>query len=118
MTTYNDTVLLDSALNRISSIPIDYYSKNSYVMWTGYVFNDTAITIDDCKISTISEFNGVFYITGGGITGFTPILSDWDTACNIGSITGGEMKQITLRVFISGGSALTSLHSVPLYISK
>ena len=118
LTTYNDTILLDNELNRVSNILVDYYIKDSYIMWNGYIFNDTVNSIDNCKVVTTSTYDGVFAVSGGAITGYNTITSSLDTTHNLGVISGGSMLPIVLRVCISGGSPLDGLQTAPLYITK
>jgi|SRR3972149_169030 len=118
MTTYNDVILIDQSLNRISCIPIDYYIKDEYITWSGYIFNDTDNEIIDCRILTTSVFDGVFTISGGDLTEYTDITSDLDTTCNIGTIPSNSIEAINLRVYISGGSSLVGSQFASLYITK
>ena len=114
----NDTILVDKDLNRVNSISVDYYIKDTYVTWVGYIYNDTTNNIDDCKISTSSTFGGVFSVSGGGITGYQSVTSNWDTTCSIGPVISGGTKEVIVRTFIADGSSLTGFQAAPLYILK
>lgn len=118
MTTYNDVLLVDQDLNRITCIPIDYYIKDDYIIWSGYIFNDTDYVVANCKITTSSPFEGVFSISGGDLTEYTLVTSDLNTTCNVGTIAANSTEAINLQIFISGGSSLTGLQMASLYISK
>ena len=115
---YNDVILTDANLNRVTSIPIDYYTKDTNVIWKGFVYNSTDLEIVDCRIATSNLYDGVFSISGGGITGFWPATSNWDTTCTIGSVVSGGVVPIILQIFISGGSSLDGLQAASLYISR
>ena len=111
-------MLVDQNLNRVSSILIDYYIKDSYIIWVGNVYNTTSTDFVDCKITTTPTFEGVFFISGGGVTGYVPITSDLDTTCSLGTIVSGGIEPILLQIHISGGSSLAGLQVAPLYITK
>jgi hypothetical protein len=85
-------------------------------MWAGYVYNDTTTNISDCKITTISGYDGVFSISGGGVTGYRAVTSNWGTTCSIGAINSSGIVPILLNMCITGG--ISGFQAVPLYISK
>lgn len=110
------TVLIDAEYNCVSSVPIDYYTIGSSITWVGYIYNNTDTNIADCKVATDGSCVGIISISGGGVTGYNPVTSDWDTTCSLGLILSGEMKPIIIQTCISGGPV--GLRTVPLYISK
>jgi hypothetical protein len=118
MPIYYDVVLADQNLNRVTSVPVDYYIKDTIVTWSGFIYNDTDIDIVDCRVATSSLYDGVFSISGGGITGFSSITSNWDTTYSLGPILSGGLMPIVLNIFISGGSSLDGLQTAALYISR
>ena len=115
---YNDVVLTDHSLNRVTSIPVDYYIKDMTVTWAGYIYNDTGLDVVDCRVATSSLYDGIFCVSGGGITGFVPVTSNWETTCSLGTVASGGIISIVLSIFISGGSSLDGLQTAALYISK
>lgn len=118
MTTYNDVVLLDKDSNRISCVPFDYYVMDGYIVWSGYIFNDTDNDINNCKIFVAAGYENVFAVSGGDLTNYTTVTSNMDTTCNFGTIAHNTMEPINLQICISGGSSLSGLQTIPLYITK
>jgi len=118
MPNYNEVVLTDVSLNRVTSIPVDYYIKDTTVIWSGLIYNSTEIDVVDCRIATSSLYDGVFSVSGGGVTGFQPVTSNWESTCTIGNIISGGTIPILLSIFISGGSSLDGLQTAGLYISR
>lgn len=116
MTTYNDVILADRNLNNVTSIPIDYYTIASYVLWEGCIYNDTVISIVNCLVSTSDAYVGMVSISGGGVVGYQEVTSDLNATCTLGAVPSGDALQIIMRICITGG--LTGCQSVPLYISK
>lgn len=118
MTTYLGVMLTDTNLNRVSSIPYAYYDKGGHSGWSGCIYNNTASIINNCKLITTNTFDGVFSITGGDVVEYTPITSDWDTTCNIGTVESGETVAVSIKLFIASESALDGMLLAPILISK
>ena len=112
MGNYDDVVLVDGSLNKILSIPVDFYTKGNTVTFNMKVLNDTAYDVSDVKIATSSGFDGILQINSNDVT------SNWDTTVSIGALSAGTNTAITLTIFISGGSPLDGLQMIPLYIQK
>ena len=109
--------LVDDFLNRVVTLPVNFYQKGVDVTFSCNVYNSTAVNISNVYITTSSLWNGFVSakITGGD---WQNITSNIDTTCLIGTITSGGLLPIQIKINISISAGISGSNVLPLFITQ